>query len=73
MPTKQVRIDSDDIMTPEDRLMIQQLYERLESTDIAVVADMTTEDNTAALSDKAAAGQEDNRKISDNESQDKRI
>lgn len=69
MPTKQVRIDSNDIMTDADRQMLEHLTKLIESGErLDIVKTIEAmDDNTQA------AGQEDNRKLSDNESQDKRI
>ena len=61
MPVKQMSLEGLNIMTEEDRMLMEQIAARLNNPDITVVADMTTENNTTALSDKAAAGQEDNK------------
>lgn len=60
-PTKQLNILTENMTTDADRLMMKQLSERLSNPDTVIAHDATPKDNTAALSDKAAAGQEDNR------------
>ena len=58
MPVKQMNIEGLNLMSDEDRILMEHIAARLNNPGIEVVADVTPEDNTAALSDEVAAGGE---------------